>query len=249
MPESESDCRSHAERSEKSPGGGESAHAAMTRPRGGQPCPHERLYVRRFLNAPRHQGGAYLLLSFSDARAPRPARWSPHHPACPRASPPFPLTVTETVARGAAEPIANLIRVLEATVKGPQAQPPASDLCTARSRSAGTFASAARGPARTAGAPRRGGALSAACCDGRRRRAAGTPVSGVGRSELDACAKCIATRIHDVRRVQRVMCPALAPRRTARHCETMGCSGERNRWSTNSFGSISLVGESGGSNS
>jgi hypothetical protein len=69
MPESESDCRSHAERSEKSPGGGESAHAAMTRPRGGQPCPHERLYVRRFLNAPRHQGGAYLLLSFSDARA------------------------------------------------------------------------------------------------------------------------------------------------------------------------------------
>jgi hypothetical protein len=38
--------------------------------------------------------------------------------------------------------------------------------------------------------------------------------------------------IHDVRRVQRVMCPALAPRRIAGHCVTLGCSGERNRWST-----------------
>ena len=44
--------------------------------------------------------------------------------------------------------------------------------------------------------------------------------------------ECIATRIHDVRRVQRVMCPALAPRRTAKHCGTLGYSGERNRWST-----------------
>ncbi len=30
--------------------------------------PHERLYVRRFLNAPRHHGGAYLLLTVSDTR-------------------------------------------------------------------------------------------------------------------------------------------------------------------------------------
>jgi hypothetical protein len=28
--------------------------------------PRERLYVRRFLNAPRHHGGAYVVLSVSD---------------------------------------------------------------------------------------------------------------------------------------------------------------------------------------
>lgn len=28
------------------------------------------------------------------------------------------------------------------------------------------------------------------------------------------------------------MCPAMAPRRIAKHCETLGRSGERNRWST-----------------
>jgi hypothetical protein len=29
-----------------------------------------------------------------------------------------------------------------------------------------------------------------------------------------------------------MMCPASAPRRTAKHCVAMGCQGERNRWST-----------------
>jgi hypothetical protein len=43
--------------------------------------------------------------------------------------------------------------------------------------------------------------------------------------------ECIATRMLDVRRVPRAMCPALAPRRTAKHCVTSGCSGERNCWS------------------
>ena len=53
----------------------------------------------------------------------------------------------------------------------------------------------------------------------------------VGPDALILC-ECIATGIHDVRHVQRVMCPALAPRRTAKRCAKLGCVGERNRWAT-----------------